>query len=154
MGNKAVRLNVNKKILTVDDTENKLTSGLLELITNKHPRPDQYNHNDYQVYRSLVQIRVRSFSNRTDGARPQATWKWKYMLKKMVIPGKRIAEEEEGSEDIDDTDITSSIGDTGGSSNMLLSDKVSSGPSDIPPSPVHTRSYGKAKKTKDREPFL
>ena len=60
-------------------------SGHLELITKKHPRPGQDNDNDYQVYRSLVaQIKIKSFQNRTDGARPQ--WKWKYMLKKMVIP--------------------------------------------------------------------
>ena len=90
MGNKAVRLDVNKKILTVVVIEYKLTSGLLELITKKHPRLGQYNHNDYQVYRSLVaQTMVKSFPNRTDGARPHATWKWKYMLKKMVIPAER-----------------------------------------------------------------
>ena len=62
----------------------------------------------------------------------------------MVIPGERIAAEE-GSEDTDDTG-TASIGDIGESANIL-----SSGTSDIPPSPAHTRSYGKAKKTKDRE---
>ena len=59
------------------------------------------------------------------------------MLKKMVRPGERIAEEE-GSEDADDADI-------------LSSDISSSGTSDIPPSPSHT--HGKAKKTKDKEPF-
>ena len=48
------------------------------------------------------------------------------MLKKMVIPGERIAEEEEGSEDTDDTD-TASIGDIGESSNMLPSDISSPG---------------------------
>ena len=41
MGNKAVRLDIKRKILTVDDTMYKITPGLLELITNKHPRPDQ-----------------------------------------------------------------------------------------------------------------
>ena len=59
------------------------------------------------------------------------------MLKEMAIPGERRAEEER-SEDTDDTD-TVSIGGIG--------------ESDIPPSPAHTRSYGKAKKTKDRESF-
>ena len=74
MGNKAVRLNIKRKILTVDDTVYKLTSGLPESITNKHPLPDQYN-NDKEVNRSLVaQTRVKSFPNRTDGARPHATW--------------------------------------------------------------------------------
>ena len=129
----------------------KLTPGLLELITNKHPRTDQYNLNDKEVYSSFVaQTRVKSFPNRTNGARPHATWKWKYMLKKMVIPGERIAEAEEGSEDTDDKD-TASKGDIGESS--LSSDISSPGTSDIPPSPAHKRSYGKAKKTKDREPF-
>ena len=103
MENKSVRLDIKRKILTVDDTAYKLRPGLLELITDKHPRPDQYNSNDKEVYRSLAaQTRVKSFRNRTDGIRPHATWKWKYMLKKMVIPGDRIAEEEE-SEDADDT---------------------------------------------------
>ena len=80
-------------------------------------------------------------------ARPHATWKWEHMFRKMVIPGERIAEEGE-SEDTDNTDIvpdTASIGDIGESSDI-------SSPGIL--SPVHTRSYGKAKKTKkDREPF-
>ena len=76
------------------------------------------------------------------------------MLKKMIIHGERI-EEEEGSEDTD----SASIGDIGESSDILSSDILSSdisspGTSDIPPSPAHTRSRVKAKKTKDREPFL
>ena len=71
MGSKVVQLDGNKKILTVDDTEYKLTSGLQVLITNKHPQPDQWKPNDYQVYKLLVaQSRVRAFLNRTDGARP------------------------------------------------------------------------------------
>ena len=41
MGNKIVRIDVNGKTLTVDDTEHKHTSGLLVLITQKHPRSDQ-----------------------------------------------------------------------------------------------------------------
>ena len=50
MGNKAVRLNVSIKTLTVDDIEYKLAPCLLELITNKHPRREQYNPNDLKVY--------------------------------------------------------------------------------------------------------
>ena len=143
-GYKAVRLDIKRKILTVDDTVYKLTPGLLELITNKHTRPDQYNSNDKEVYRSFVaQTRVKSFPNSTYGALPHATWKWKYMLKKMFIPGERIAEEE-GSEDTGDTG-TASIGDIGESSDILSSDISSPGTSDIPPSPARTRSYGKAK---------
>ena len=40
MGNKEVRVDIKRNMLTVDDTVYNLTSGLLELITNKHPRPD------------------------------------------------------------------------------------------------------------------
>ena len=72
------------------------------------------------------------------------------MLRKMVIPGERIEEEE--SRDSDDTD-TASIGDINESSSDILSPDSGILSPDIPPSPAHTRSYGKAKKTKDREPF-
>ena len=83
------------------------------------------------------------------------------MLKKMVISGERIAEVE--SEDTDDTDSVeyypdiASVGDIGESSD-ILSD-ISSPDSGISlhgpsiPSPANTRSSGKAKKKKDREPF-
>ena len=47
MENKVVRLGVNANTLLVDDKEYKLTPGLQELITNKHPRPTQYNSNDF-----------------------------------------------------------------------------------------------------------
>ena len=115
MGNKAVRLDVKGKIVTVDDTVYKLTSGLLKLITNKHPRLGLYNNNDKGVYRSLVaQTRVRSFPNKTIGARPHATWKWKQLLKKMVIPGEMIVEESRDTDDADsaESDIAS-VGDIG-----------------------------------------
>ena len=76
------------------------------------------------IYSLLVaQAKVQSFPNRTDGARSHTTWKWKYMLMKMVMPGERIAEEE--SEDTDGTD-TASIGDIGESSDILSSDILSS----------------------------
>ena len=45
---------------------------------------------------------------------------------------------------------TASIGDIGESSDISLPGILSPG---IPPSLLHTRSYGKAKNTKDREPF-
>ena len=106
MENKAVRLDVNGKILTVYDTVYKLTPGLLELITNKHPRLDHYNSNGEGVYRSVVaQTSVKSFPNRTAGDRPHATWKWKQLLRKMVIPGEMIGEE---SGDTDDADSVES----------------------------------------------
>ena len=91
------------------------------------------------------------------------------MLKVMVTPGERIAEEEDGSEDTDDTDTTSSVGDTCESFNMLFDMLPSSHirSRSLPPSPTHTRfnslppshartrSHGKAKKTKDREhPYI
>ena len=92
----------------------------------------------------VVQTRVKSFPNRTAGDRPHATWKWKQLLKKMVIPGERIIEE---SEDSNDTD-NASMGDIGESSSSHC---ILSSDSGMPPSPAHTRSRGKAKKTKDRE---
>ena len=72
------------------------------------------------------------------------------MLRKMVVPGEKIVEKE--SDDSEDTD-TASIGDIGESSPIILSSDSSIRSPDIPPSPAHTRSHGKAKKTKDREPF-
>ena len=77
MGNKVIRFDVNRKTLIVDDTEYKLTPGLLVLITQKHPRPGQWNCNDYKAYKSLVaQTKVKSFPNGITGAtRPHASWK-------------------------------------------------------------------------------
>ena len=101
MGNKVVHFGASAKTLLVD--EYKLTSGLLMLITNKHPRPDQWKTNDYKVYKSLVaQTKIKSFPNWAGTARPHATWKWKHMIRKMVIPGEGIPEGEQ-SEDTDDT---------------------------------------------------
>ena len=89
MGNKVVLLGANGKALIGDDTEHKLTPGLFVVITNKHPRAGQWKTNDYKVYKSLVaQTMVKSFPNRAVTARPQATWKWKHMLKKMLYLGK------------------------------------------------------------------
>ena len=51
---------------------------------------------------------------------------------------------------------TASIGDIGESSTGILSSDsgiLSPGKPDRPPSPTHTRSYGRAKKTKDRGSF-
>ena len=169
MGNKVVRLGANAKTLFVDDTEYKLTSGLETLVTKNHPRTEQWKTNYYKIYKSLIaQTKVKSFPNREGTARPHATWKWKHMIRKMVIPGERVAEEGE-SEDADDTasvesypDIASteysdlSIVDYNSPPGILTSDSdiLSPGtPGPSIPSPAHTRSHGKAKKTKDREPF-
>ena len=79
------------------------------------------------------------------------------MIRKMVIPGERIAEDE--SEDTDDTDSVesypdiASIGDIDRTApGILTSDSDISSPL-MPPSAARTRSHGKARKTKDREPF-
>ena len=58
MGNKVEQLTGNKGILTVDDTEYKLTPGLEVLIVQKHSQPTQYNSNDYRVYKSLCAQRL------------------------------------------------------------------------------------------------
>ena len=108
MGNKVVR--VDGKTLKVDDKEYKLTPGLIVLILRKYPRSGQWNSNDYQVNKSLVaQTKVKSTPNRTGTVRPDVTWKWKHMLKKMVFPWKRRAEEEECDET--DTDSVESYPD-------------------------------------------
>ena len=70
------------------------------------------------------------------------------MLKRMTVPGESIPEEE--SEDTDGTD-TDSMGDI--SEPAILSPVIMSSDSGIMspgPSPAHTRSHGKARKTKDR----
>ena len=65
------------------------------LMMSKHPRPNQWNSRDYQGYKSLcAQTKVRSFPNQSGAARPHATWKYMHMLRKMVISGERIIEEE------------------------------------------------------------
>ena len=38
--------------------------------------------------------KVKLFPNLADNSLPHATWKWKDMFRKMVIPGERIAEGE------------------------------------------------------------
>ena len=71
------------------------------------------------------------------------------MLKRMIVPGESIPEEE--SEDSEGTD-TDAMGDISELSPIIMSsDSGTMSPAD--PSPAHTRSYGKAKKTKDRGAF-
>ena len=86
-----MQINRNKRTLSVDDREYDFTPGLHALIMSKHPLPKQYDSNDYRVYKSLcAQSNVRSFPNPAGAVRPHATWKYKYMLRKMVRPGERI----------------------------------------------------------------
>ena len=151
-GNKIVEINENEKTLTVDDTVYDLTSGLWAFIVQKHPQVSQWPSHDYQAYKSLCQqTKIRSHPNPDGATRPHATWKYEHMLRKMVVPGEKIVEEEE-SEDSEDTD-TASIGDIGESSPSILSSDYSILSPDIPPSPSHTRSYGEAKKSKVRGAF-
>ena len=56
IGNKVVQFDGNKKTVTVDDTEYKLSPGLEALIMLKPPRPTQYNNNDYKAYKSLAHL--------------------------------------------------------------------------------------------------
>ena len=73
------------------------------------------------------------------------------MLRRMTVPGESIPEEE--SEDTDGTD-TDSVGDI--SEPAILSPAIMSSDSGIMspgPSPAHTRTHGKARKTKFRVAF-
>ena len=97
----------------------------------------------------MTQSKVKSFPNTTAGDRPHATWKWKQLLKKMVIPGERIAEEAEDTDDADSMPATPTVGDTDTSdttspvsTRKALDEPSSSGM----PQPSHpqTRSYGEA----------
>ena len=122
---------------TLTDTEYKITPSLEVLIMLKHPRPTQYNSNDYKTYKSLVaQTKVKPFPNRTGTTPPHVTWKWRHMFRKMVIPGERIAEEE--SEDTYDADSVESypdialIGDIGESSDISSPGILSPDTSGIP----------------------
>ena len=146
MGNKIVWS--DGKIL-VDNKKYKVTPGLEALITQRHPRPGQWNSNDDQVYKSLVaHTKVKSFPSRTRAARPHATWKWKHMLRKMDMPGDRIAAAEEEESEDTDTDSVESYpdfalpGDIGESSDMLSPNTHHHSV----PSHLHTCSYGNAKK--------
>ena len=116
----------------------------------KHPRANQWSFSDYQVYKSLCQqTKVRSHSNPAGAARRRSTWKYKHPLRKMVVPGEKMVEEE--SEESEGAD-TALIGD---SSSIIFCKSRSEllAPGIPPPSPARTCSYGKIKKTKDREPF-
>ena len=66
------------------------------------------------------------------------------MLGKMFTPMESLPDEEEETEDSEDTDTASAEDIDESSDSGILSP-------DMPPSPTHTRSHGKVKKTKDRE---
>ena len=141
MRSEIVGANENKKTLTVGDD---LTPGIWAFIM-RHPQVSQWPSRDYPAYKSLsAQTTVRSHPNPRGFTRPRATWKYKHMLRRMTGPGESIPEEE-GSED--------SIGDISESSPSILSTDSGILSAGMPPSPGHTRSYGKSRKTKDRGPF-
>ena len=143
---------VNENTLTVGDREYDLTPGIHTLIVQKHPQRNQWTSGDYQAYKSLAaQTKVKSYPNPRGVTRPCSTWKYKHMLKRMIVPGESIPEEE--SEDSEGTD-TDSMGDI--SEPGILSPVIMSSDSGIMspgPSPAHTRSYGKARKKKYRGAF-
>ena len=64
-----------------------------------HPRISQWPRRDYPSYKSLCQqTKVTSHPNSAGAARPHATWKYKHMLRKMVVPGEKIVKEEEDTD--------------------------------------------------------
>ena len=94
MGNSIVHIEGNT--LKVDNKEYELTPGLRMLILYKKPRHQHYTSDDYSAI--VAQTRVRAYQNkRTGSARPRSTWKWKYTLSGMVIPGYMVEEEDEES---------------------------------------------------------
>ena len=96
MGNKVVQIDENKKTLTVDDTVYDFTPVLQGMIMSKHPRISQWPSRDYQAYKSLSkQTKVRLFPNSAGAARPHATLKYNHLLRKMIVPGEMLVEEEE-----------------------------------------------------------
>ena len=103
MGNSIVHIAGNT--LKVGDKEYELAPVLRMLILYKKPRPQHYTSVDYSVCKAIVaQTRVRAYPNkRTGSARPRSTWKLKYMLRGMVIPGDMIEEEEEYEESTEGT---------------------------------------------------
>ena len=149
MGNKIVEIDEHEKVLIVDGIRYDNTPGLWAFITQKHPQVSQWSSQDYRTYKSLsAQTKVKSHPNPRGSTRPHATWKYKHGLKRMTVPGESIPEEE--SEDTDGTG-TDSMGDSGELPPVLMSsDNSIMSPG---PSPAHTRSHGKARRTKDRGAF-
>ena len=149
MGNKIIEIDEHDKFLIVDGTRYDFTPGLWAFITQKHPQVSLWSSHDYRTYKALsAQTQVKSHPNPRGSTRPRATWKYKHMLKRVTIPGKGIPEEE--SEDTDGTE-TDSKEDSSELAPVLMSpDSSIMSPA---PSPARTRSYGKARKTKDRGAF-
>ena len=149
MGNKIVEIDEHDKFLIVDGRKYDFTPGLWAFITQKHPQVSQWSSHDYRTYTALAaQTKVKSHPNPRGSTRLRPTWKYKHMLKRMTVPGESIPEEE--SEDTDGTE-TDSMEDSSELAPVLMSSDssiLSPGPS-----PARTRSYGKARKTKDRGAF-
>ena len=134
---------VNENTLTVGDREYDLTPGLQAFIMQKHPQVSQWSSRDYRTYKSLAaQTKVKSHPNPRGSTRPRATWKYKHMLKRMTVPGQSIREEESEDTGSTDTDSMADISESSPAGPGILSPGM--------PSPAHTRSYGKTRKTKNR----
>ena len=111
----------------------------------------QYTANDYQEYESLLkQTKVKSSPNRVKGGiKAYDTWKWKNIRRK--IPGKKL--------EVEPVSVIDFNSPTPSTTTALLAHALSPGSSMLPPdysiasSPLHTRSQGKPKKSKDLEPF-
>ena len=143
MGSEIVEIDEHERFVIVDGRKYDFTPGLWAFIMQKLPQVSQWPSRDYRTYKSLsAQTKVKSHPNPRGSSRPRATWKYKHMLKKMTVPGESIPEEE--SEGTDGTD-TDSMGDISESSPVILT--TDSGILSPGPSPAHTRSYGKARKT-------
>ena len=141
MGSEIVKISENGTILNVDGVEYGLTPGLHTWIVQKQPLTNQWTSGDYQAYKYLsIQTNVRSHPNPRGVARPRSTWKYKHMLRKMIVLGESIVEEEsEDSEDSVDGESTDS------SSPPIKPGLFTKSTSELP-SPAHTRSYGKARR--------
>ena len=95
MGSEIAKISEDGTILNVDGVEYDLTPGLHTLIVQKKTRPNQWTSGDYQPYKYLsIQTKVRSHPNPRGVARPRSTWKYKHMLRKMIVRGVSVVEEE------------------------------------------------------------
>ena len=94
MGSEIVKISENGTILNVDSVEYDLTPGIHTLIVQKHPRSNQWTSGDSQAYKYIsIQTKVRSHPNPRGVARPRSAWKYKHMLRKMIVPAESIVEE-------------------------------------------------------------
>ena len=88
VGNKIVEIDENEMFLIVDGRKYDFTPGFQALIMQNHPLISHWPSSDYQIYKSLsAQTKVKSHPNPEGAARPRSTWKYKHLLRKMVVHG-------------------------------------------------------------------